>query len=861
MAQGLDGRGAHAAGLSGATIDRRVELEITVLPIGVFEIAQAAAARGQGLAQDRHHRCVQTRSPRLAQPVGGCRGANAGHEQRLRRVDIAHAHHHITAEQDGFDGAAALLQSLVKSARLKTALQRLAAQTAQELVRHGIVQPQGRVNHGTKAARVVQPEHALAGVQLHVIVWTALGQVVGELHMARHAQMHQEQAAIQIDEQIFAAPPHRQDALALQGRRRTTQRPAQGFTHEHTLDHRASDAVGKAQTGDFNFGQFGHGQSGLKAIGHGGIHYHDPMTQTPRSPRQDPTNTRLSWCRPVLTTLAAGLLVHSAAAAPVNSALNSRLFLHIVAAEMYAQSGDSAKAFQLMQEAARQQRDPDLYRRAVNLALQAGAGGSALTAARAWRTDFPASDEAQRFELQILLALNRLGETGPVLKALLMGVKGDEQVNAINGIPNIYTNVKDKTEALRTVRSAFAGVSWSPAAAVAFQTSLGRMALAAGDLNGALQATQEAHRLDPTADWPALLALGLLEQGQNAAEPMVKSHAAATASKTQQPHTVALAYARVLLNLERWSDARVQLLSVQQRWPQAHDAWLLMGTLHVQANETELAEAALRRYLDLSAPSGPTDARTQALVQLASLAEKRGDMTGATAWLDQIPASHDVLSAHIRRASVLRQQGLMTQARETLRQAPERRTDDARLKLMAEAQLLRDAQDHAAAYEVYAQAVTRFPQDPDLVYEQASMAEKLERWDDMERLLKGLIQSHPNYQHAYNALGYSWADRNVRLSEAKALIEQAVALAPQDGYILDSLGWVEFRLGNHAQALAHLQRAFELKADAEIAAHWGEVLWIKGDRDAALAIWRKGWALNADNNTLRKTLQRFNAQP
>jgi tetratricopeptide (TPR) repeat protein len=180
---------------------------------------------------------------------------------------------------------------------------------------------------------------------------------------------------------------------------------------------------------------------------------------------------------------------------------------------------------------------------------------------------------------------------------------------------------------------------------------------------------------------------------------------------------------------------------------------------------------------------------------------------------------------------------------------------------MAEAQLLRDAQDHAAAYEVYAQAVTRFPQDPDIVYEQASMAEKLERWDDMERLLKGLIQSHPNYQHAYNALGYSWADRNVRLPEAKALIERAVALAPQDGYILDSLGWVEFRLGNLDQALTHLQRAFGLKADAEIAAHWGEVLWVKGDRDGALAIWRKGSALNADNNTLRKTLQRFDAQP
>ena len=585
------------------------------------------------------------------------------------------------------------------------------------------------------------------------------------------------------------------------------------------------------------------------------------MTHTPRLPRQNPTKPRSAGLRHSWVALAMGVLMHHAAAAPVNSALDSRLFLYIVTAEMYAQTGDHAKAFQLMQEAARQQRNADLYRRTVNIALQSGSGGSALTAVRAWRSDFPTSDEAQRFELQILLALNRVGETSAVLKSLVQGLKGQEQINAINSIPNTYANVKDKTEALRAVRSALSGLKGSTPTAVAVHTSLGRMALAAGDLDAAVQEAQAAHRLDRTADWPALLALGLLEQGQGAAEALVISHAKATAAPKAHSHTVALAYARVLVNLERWADAKAQLQHLQQRWPQVHESWLLMGTLQVQANETEAGETTLRRYLDLSASSGPSDARTQALVQLAGVAEKRGDMVGATAWLDQIPAEHDVLSAHIRRASILRQQGRMSEARSVVRQAPERRSGDARLKILAEAQLLRDAKDHAAAYEVYGQAVSRFPQDPDLVYEQASMAEKLERWDDMERLLKGLMQSHPNYEHAYNALGYSWADRNVRLPEAKALIEKAVALAPQDGYILDSLGWVEFRLGNHAQALVHLKRAFEMKADAEIAAHWGEVLWVTGEREQALAVWRKGLAINADNTTLRSTLERFKAQP
>lgn len=585
------------------------------------------------------------------------------------------------------------------------------------------------------------------------------------------------------------------------------------------------------------------------------------MTPTPSTRRQNPTEPNRSWRRQAGLFLSVCLLAQSAVAAPVNSALDSRLFLQILAAEIYARTGQNGDAFQIMVDAARKQRDPELYRRAVNIALQGASGGSALMAARAWRSDFPQSADAQRFELQILLALNRVNETASVLKSLVLGLQGADQINAINSVPNTYANVKDKAEALRAARSALSGHAWSTAAAVAVHTSWGRMALAAGDLNGALQEATQAQRLNPSADWPALLALGLMEQGHTPAEALVKRHAQATQNHAQQSPTVALAYARVLLSQDRWNDAREHLQGIQIRWPQAHEAWLLMGTLEAESGQAAAAEAQLRRYLELSASQGPSEARTQAWVQLAGLAEKRGDMNAALAWLDQIPPEQNWLSSNIRRASVLRQQGRMDEARKTLQQAPERRPNDARLKLMAETQLLRDAKDHAAAYEVYGQAVARFPQDADLIYEQASMAEKLQRWDDMERLLKGLMQSHPNYEHAYNALGYSWADRNVRLPEAKALIEKAVALAPKDGYILDSLGWVEYRLGNLKQALLHLQRAFELKADAEIAAHWGEVLWVTGEREKALDVWRKGLAINAENTTLVETLKRLNAQP
>jgi tetratricopeptide (TPR) repeat protein len=219
------------------------------------------------------------------------------------------------------------------------------------------------------------------------------------------------------------------------------------------------------------------------------------------------------------------------------------------------------------------------------------------------------------------------------------------------------------------------------------------------------------------------------------------------------------------------------------------------------------------------------------------------------------------MAAQMRRASLLARQGQLDQARALLRNQPERREGDARLKLVAEAQLLRDLKLYEASYEVYGEAVKRFPQDTDLLYDQAMMAEKADRLPDMERLLRQLIAARPDYHHAYNALGYSLADRNIRLPEAKQLIEKAVSLAPNDAYIQDSLAWVEYRLGNNERALEILQAAYAKRPDAEIAAHLGEVLWVLGQREEALKIWREGLLLASDNETLQETLKRFQVKP
>ena len=210
---------------------------------------------------------------------------------------------------------------------------------------------------------------------------------------------------------------------------------------------------------------------------------------------------------------------------------------------------------------------------------------------------------------------------------------------------------------------------------------------------------------------------------------------------------------------------------------------------------------------------------------------------------------------------MLARQGQMDAARRAIQSVPERGPDDARLKIQAESQLLRDHKQPEAAYQLLADELARDPDDEGLLYDTAMAAERVGKVDEMERLLRQLIQVNPEAANAYNALGYSLADRGVRLPEAKQLIEKAVQLVPDDGYIQDSLGWVEFKMGRHQEAKRLLEGAYKSRPDAEIAAHLGEVLWTLGDREGARKAWRDGLRLNPENDTLLNTLKRFQVTP
>ena len=256
----------------------------------------------------------------------------------------------------------------------------------------------------------------------------------------------------------------------------------------------------------------------------------------------------------------------------------------------------------------------------------------------------------------------------------------------------------------------------------------------------------------------------------------------------------------------------------------------------------------------------PEQGPVQAWLMLAQAAEQRGDFKAAEAWLARIEDPRRALEVQGRRASILARQGKLDAARELIRKAPERGADDARAKVLAEAAMLRDVKRWREAFDVLAAGVRRFSDDSDILYEQAMMAEKLEQLDEMERLLRRVIELKPDNAHAHNALGYSLADRKLRLPEARELVQRALALSPGDPFITDSLGWIEFRLGNLSEAARLLRLAYATRPDPEIGAHLGEVLWALGQQDEARRVWREARGRDANNDVLLETLARLRAE-
>jgi tetratricopeptide (TPR) repeat protein len=331
---------------------------------------------------------------------------------------------------------------------------------------------------------------------------------------------------------------------------------------------------------------------------------------------------------------------------------------------------------------------------------------------------------------------------------------------------------------------------------------------------------------------------------------------------------------RTLATSQRLPEAAAEISSPQNE-PNLAPPWLTLGALGLNAsaqrsdrgvlNPVRLVErgAAVQFGTAASAPPAGDDeddtppnastALTQAFLLLAQAAEQQRDYAGAERWLARVDNPQRALEVQARRASLLARQGKIKEARELIRKVPEHSPSDARAKLLAETELLRERKMYVEAEQVMAQANKTFPDDTDLLYEQAMLNEKLDRMDEMERLLRRVIAIKSDHQHAYNALGYSLADRNIRLPEARTVIQKALELSPGEPAITDSMGWGEYRLGNHEEAIrccaTHTRRA-----ETGDRGPSARVLWSAGRSEEGRRVFRDARSRDAQNDVLRETL-------
>ncbi len=527
--------------------------------------------------------------------------------------------------------------------------------------------------------------------------------------------------------------------------------------------------------------------------------------------------------------------------------LNQRL-----KAEFAFRKGDWQGPYLTMLSLAQQTRDPRLARRAAEMAVAARQSEDTLAAVRLWRELEPDSDEATQYFVGMVVTSENIAEVEPIFVERLQKVSPDRRGLLMFQIQQLLGRAKDKEAAaamLERVVAPYAGTL--EAHIVRAQAALGR-----GEREAAQREAQAALSAKPDSEI-ALLMVAQTMEDEARVGPMLE----AFLKKHPDAREVRAAHARVLVNQKQYPQARAQFEALLAGRPDDAGNLYALGVLASQMNDAGAAEGYFTRFVEVLGRN-PEDERdpTRALLILAQLAEERKDYAGASAWLDKVPPGTEpalLFSAQLRRAQLLAKQGDLAAGRKLLASLkPSEEAQQAQVAV-AESQLLRDAGRTAEAFTLMEAAAKRFPKNPDLLYDFALLAEKQGRFEVMEKQLREVMALAPDNHHAYNALGYSLAERNVRLQEAQTLVAKALEMAPGDPFIMDSMGWVHYRLGNLDEAEKFLRRAYALRRDPEIAVHLGEVLFQKGRQADAQQLWREASAKDPQNDTLRSTLARL----
>jgi len=533
---------------------------------------------------------------------------------------------------------------------------------------------------------------------------------------------------------------------------------------------------------------------------------------------------------------------------PPSSAQSSELsepnLYEFLLGEIALQRGDAGLAAQTYLDLAKRTRDPRIARRAVEVANHARMPDLALEAGKLWHDIEPGSAQALQVVAALLVSAKRVEEAEPYLVKLLAA----DGVNVENGfvqLNRLLAGNPDKVANQRLVRSLAARY---PQLAQA-HFAVAQAAAIAGDDAAALEAIRRAQAIRPEWETGVIFEAQLLQK-RSPAE--AAKRLGEFVEKYPRSNEARISYARVLVLDKRFPEARKQFEALLAASPGNPEVVYAVGLLAFQLKDYPVAEENMKRLLGM----GYRDPNGVRYV-LGQIAEEQKQWPQAIKWYDSIDDGDQLIPARVRSAGAIAKQGKLDEARVFLQRVGNEYPGERIQLTVAEAQLLREANRHRDAYEVLGKALKEEPEQPELLYDHALTAEKLERFDVLESNLRKLIQVRPDHAHAYNALGYSFAERNTRLPEARKLIEKALEIAPEDYFIIDSLGWVLYREGNLKGAAEQLRRAYTGRPDAEIGAHLGEVLWVMGRRDEADKIWQESLKASPENETLQKTIKRL----
>lgn len=548
--------------------------------------------------------------------------------------------------------------------------------------------------------------------------------------------------------------------------------------------------------------------------------------------------------KPVVPLQAAPEVVAEVAPVLPNVELSSELLYEYLLTEFANQRGHKALAVEGSRELAQKTRDPRLAKRAAQLALESGDMNGTIAAFRFWRETEPTAVMATRVLSSLLMRGGKLEEA----RVEFVKVLKSEEPKVGPIFMQIYplaASYPDKAASLQLMRDLSAPY---PDVAEAHWV-VAQLAQIAGQERLSLDEVRKAARLRPEWDAPATLEASLLRKSEPLQSLEVLRRYLAGYPKAGE---VRLQYARALLEQKQYKAARDEFQILAKEAPDNVELAFAVALISLQMNDLAGAEAQLR---DALAKGGKgLDAVEYFLGQLS---EAKEDETEALVHYGEVRTGEYQFSAQLRIAYLLSKQGKMTEARQQLARiqavTPAQRVQVA----MIEAQLLSQAGQLSEAYQVLEQGLAAFPANTDLLFEAGMLADKLGKYDASEKLLRKLIKIKPDHAHAYNALGYSMLERNVRVAEAVLLVEKALELTPDDHAIMDSVGWGYYRSGRLDESVAMLRKAYAGNSDPEIAAHLGEVLWIRGDKAEAEKIWQESLKSHPDSVPLQAVMKRY----